>query len=93
MESGLMDYCNVGDCYSLVEIAAWSAAETQRAIDGRRLWGILGPEQSLWSSADELISKLQASPNMRFDHTATIRDEWDGHNSHPKYSLRLPIST
>ncbi len=90
LETGLMDYMHIGECHSRIRIEVWSSADTRLAIEGRQLWGILESEKILWSSVEELISKFEASPNMRFDRAVSIHEEWDGQDPEPHYSLQLP---
>ncbi|HEX8179472.1 MAG TPA: hypothetical protein VF525_08010 [Pyrinomonadaceae bacterium] len=81
LESGLMDYTHISDCYSLIEIRLWSDNDLERAIRGRRTWGLLKREKNLWKSPEELIERFRNANNRNlliaegFSH---IRDEWDG---------------
>jgi hypothetical protein len=81
LESGLMDYTPISDCYSLVEIRLWSENELERAIRGRQTWGLLKREKDLWKSPEELMERLRNANNRKLlivEGFSRIRDEWDG---------------
>ena len=63
LESGLMGYASISDCYSLVEIRLWSDDDLERAIRGRQTWGLLKREKTLWESPEELIERFRNANN------------------------------
>jgi len=92
LESGLMDYASISDCYSLVEIRLWSDDDLERAIRGRQTWGLLKREKTLWESPEELIERFRNANNRSlviaegFSH---IRDEWDGSRQEYAYDFHV----
>jgi hypothetical protein len=97
---GLMDYCGLTDCYSLVEIRAWSAEETQGAIEARAIELREGRffsevEQQLWGTPQKLVERLESAANNRLPAPVYyhIRDEWDGARSRVEYEYRVPQVT
>jgi len=81
-QTGIMEYAWLGDSFSYVEIAHWSAEEIARALEGHRTWGLLGRERERWKSVEELMAQLREAPNGRYKPLAPplkpVRDEWDG---------------
>jgi len=90
VESGLMDYTHISDCYSLVEIRLWSENDMERGIRGRQLWGLLKREKTLWESPEELIEQFRKANNRNLVVTegfSRIRDEWDGSRQQYAYDF------
>ncbi len=90
LESGLMDYRHINECFPLVEIRLWSDAEIENAIKGRQVWGLLAREKELWQNTDELIALFRAAPNPHLDaNPVHLRDEWDGRKQEYEYQWRV----
>jgi hypothetical protein len=96
LESGLMDYTHISDCYSLVEIRLWSEADLDRAIEGRKTWGLLGREKTLWKSLEGLIDKFHHAGNRNLsviEGFNRVRDEWDGQQQEYSYEFYVNPKT
>jgi hypothetical protein len=82
LQTGLMDYGWLGDSFAYIEIAHWSPDQIARAIEERRLWGLIGRERERWKSVDDLTTQLRQAPNAHYRPLVApfkpIRDEWDG---------------
>jgi hypothetical protein len=81
LDSGLMDYTRISDCYSMMEIRLWAENDLEEAIKGRQLWGLLKREKTLWESPEELIERFRNANNRNLaiaEGFSRIRDEWDG---------------
>jgi hypothetical protein len=92
LDSGLMDYTHISDCYSLIEIRLWSENDLERAIEGRRTWGLGKREKDLWKSPEELIDAFRAANNRNLvfvDGFSRIRDEWDGSKREYAYDFHV----
>jgi len=92
LESGLMDYTHISDCYSLVEIRLWSEDDLERAIKGRQVWGLLKREKTLWESSEELIERFRKANNRNLvvpEGFNRIRDEWDGGRQKYTYDFHV----
>lgn len=76
LQTGLMDYRNVNECSSLVEIKILSEEEIGRLIEGRSLWGIIGREKKLYNSKEELLCKIKSNNN-RLIYAQSLRVTWD----------------
>ena len=90
LDSGLMDYTHISDCYSLIEIRLWSENDLERAIKGRELWGLLKREKTLWESPEELIERFRNANNRNLavaEGVSRIRDEWDGRKQEYAYDF------
>ncbi|MBW3623910.1 MAG: hypothetical protein KY468_10935 [Armatimonadetes bacterium] len=95
LDTGLMDYRPISDCFPLVEIYYWSEEELERAIEGRKTWGLLSAERQLWSSVDELINKYRTTANRLLRSPIPgvnrIRDEWDGSKDFIEYKYYVNL--
>jgi hypothetical protein len=90
LESGLMDYTHISDCYSLVEVRLWSENDLGKAIRGRQTWGLLKREKALWKSPEELIERFHNANNRNLviaEGFSRIRDEWDGSKQEYAYDF------
>jgi hypothetical protein len=58
LDTGLMDYTGIGDCFSLAELLIYSEEEISRAIECRKkIWtSLLAGESKRWKSIEELIT-------------------------------------
>ena len=99
LEFGLMDYRSLSECYPLIEIRAWSAADIERAIARRQPELKRGRffsdrETEWWGSPAEYVQRLETSGNRNLDDPVwfRIRDEWDGTKGECEYEYRLPQS-
>ncbi len=63
LQTGLMDYKGVGECSSLVEIKIASEGEIANLIKGRTLWGLVGQEQQLYNTKEELLDRITKNNN------------------------------
>jgi hypothetical protein len=95
LESGLMDYYDiVTGSFPLVEITAWSGDRVSRAIEARKLWGVLSAERAIWPTKEALLDALGHASNSSFQINETvgyssIRDEWDNPMLERNYELRI----
>jgi hypothetical protein len=90
LDSGLMDYTHISDCYSLIEIRLWSENDLEQAIKVRQLWGLLKREKTLWQSPEELIERFRNANNRALaisEGFSRIRDEWDGRKQEYGYDF------
>lgn len=63
LQTGLMDYKEVDECSSLVEIKIASEGEIADLIKGRTLWGLIGQEQQLYNTKEELLDRITKNNN------------------------------
>jgi hypothetical protein len=78
-----MDYVNVADCFSLVEMELLSESQIQQALECRlKVWTrLLKGEQERWGSIENLLQVYRTSSNKDLTvlkGVSRIRDEWDG---------------
>ena len=82
LSTGLMDYVDVHDAFSFVEIVHWAPEEVARAIRARTsTWtSLLDGEEELYGSIEALLTRLRQSGNDQFAPPAAtygrLRDEW-----------------
>jgi hypothetical protein len=79
-DSGLMDYHDVGTCFTMVEISLLSQDGIDRAIEGRKTWtSLLGGERERWTSIEQLLDVYRTANNrrLRISPFSHIRDSWD----------------
>jgi hypothetical protein len=80
-DSGLMDYHDVGSCFSMVEITLLSQVEIDRVIEVRRThWtSLLAGERERWTSIEQLLDVYRTANNgrLRYGQFSRIRDNWD----------------
>ncbi len=82
-DSGLMDYMNVGDCSSFVEIELLSERQIQQALKSRtEVWvRLLKGERERWGTMENLLRAYRESRNRELnveEDFSKIRAEWDG---------------
>lgn len=79
-DSGLMDYCDVGTCFPMVEISLLSQDDIDRAIEARKTWtDLLAGERARWTSVGQLLDVYRTANNrrLRISQFSHIRDNWD----------------
>jgi hypothetical protein len=90
-ESDLMGSAPIESFFSFVEIRLWRRSDVERAIAGRRQWGLLGREAELFESLETLVERYEASPSLELAESSfppRVRDEWL--RSEPKnYSIPM----
>ena len=95
LESGLMDYYDiVSGSFPWVEISAWTGERVKRAIEARKLWGVLSAEREIWPTKEALLSALERASNAEYQINDTvgygvIRDEWDNPTLERSYQLNI----
>jgi hypothetical protein len=98
---GLMDYRPLDECFALVEIAHWSPALVEGAIERRatelregRFFSELEAER--WGTPAAYVKRLQDTANRRLaaaiPGAQVIRDEWDGTAPQREYAYRVDPS-
>jgi hypothetical protein len=79
--TGLMDYYDVGTCFTLVEISLLSQRDIDGAIEARKNhWtSLLAGERERWTSIEQLLGVYGTANNRRFRYSqfSHIRDNWD----------------
>jgi hypothetical protein len=76
METGIMDYKDIKEASPLVKIEILSKEEIERLREGRKLWGIIKKEATLYQSEKKLLKKIDANNNHHIAPT-NIKVLWD----------------
>jgi hypothetical protein len=76
LQTGIMDYKNVNECISLVEIKILSEEEIDNLIKGRTFWGIIGREKELYNTKEDLLKRIKNNHNT-FVFPQTLRVDWN----------------
>jgi len=91
LETDLMGLAPLTSAFPFVELRLWRRSDIERAIEGRRRWGLVGEEPALYESVESLIEKYENSVSRNLDDVACpprVRDEWL--DEKPK-TYRLPM--
>jgi len=93
-ESGLMDYSNIENCFTFVELRLYEQAEIDKMINIRtKVWtSLLNGENQRWTSINHLIETLKKSNNkhlLLYDSTKRLRADFDG--AQEEYEFQLDI--
>ena len=97
LDFGLMDYYPLAECFSLVEIRAWSAAQVNRALNARKTELERGRffsehDTERWGTPAAYVRRLQECGNRDLKDPVwfQVRDEWDGSKRAVEYEYRVP---
>ncbi len=91
LETDLMGLKPITSAFPLVELRLLRRADIERAVEGRRIWGLVGDESTLYGSAESLIQRYEQSPSLGLSENPfppRVRDEWL--DASPK-RYRLPM--
>lgn len=91
--SGLMEYADIEQAYTFVQIVHWSAEQIENAIRARtEAWtDLLEGEGALFGSVSSLVRRYREAGNAAFSpmHWSPVRDEWDGGLAARRYKYTL----
>lgn len=97
LDFGLMDYYALAECFSLVEIRAWSAAQVERALGARKAEMkqgrfFSGHDAERWGTPAAYVARLKecGNRNLKDPVLFRVRDEWDGSKRDVEYEYRVP---
>lgn len=74
--TGLMDYKDVHECSPLVEINILSQEEINNVMKGRTLWGIIGRENEIYNTKEDLLNRIRNNNN-HLVNPRSFRVIWD----------------
>ncbi|MGA7192603.1 MAG: hypothetical protein WBW94_03155 [Anaerolineales bacterium] len=81
IDSGIMDYHRITNCYPDVQISLETVDDIKRIIKGRDVWGVMQREKPIYKNKTELLARLSDGLNKREKIVANpekISVRWDG---------------
>lgn len=85
---GYMDYKDLHNCFSLIELSVMTKEEIEEEIKTLEKWGIEDVFIPILGTKNSLISKLKGAINHHFHvrkEYQTIRDVWDDESDKIRY--------